>query len=73
MALAPLCMSGEVAQVLCPYLDHDLYDFLASLPAELFLDRSFHADTIMQAYPRYAHVPFDNEVRTPQVELTCPP
>jgi asparagine synthase (glutamine-hydrolysing) len=68
MALAPLCISGEVAQVLCPYLDHDLYDFLASLPAELFLDRSFHTDTIRQAYPRYAHVPFDNEVRTPQVE-----
>ena len=66
--MAPLCLFGEVTQVFCPYLDHDLYDFLASLPAGMFLDHAFHTETIRRAYPRYAHVPFDNEVRTQEVE-----
>ncbi len=69
IALLPFRMLGRVAQVFCPYLDDDLYDFLASLPADLFLSHTFHTDTIRQAYPRYAQVPFDNEV-SPSEEIT---
>jgi hypothetical protein len=67
IALATYCMLGQVANVLCPYLDYDLYDFLASLPASMFLDHKFHTDTIRQAYPRYADIPFEEEVKAPTV------
>jgi asparagine synthase (glutamine-hydrolysing) len=66
IALAPYCMLGQVANVLCPYLDYDLYDFLASLPASMFLDHTFHTDTIRRAYPRYADIPFEEKVKAPQ-------
>ena len=45
--------------VYSPFLDHDLYDFLASLPAELTLDRGLHDEAIRAAYPSYAHVPYE--------------
>jgi asparagine synthase (glutamine-hydrolysing) len=48
-------------RVLAPYLDHDVYDLLAALPASLFLDGRFHTDAIQRAYPRYADLPFATE------------
>ena len=50
--------SPEIVQQ-TPYLDHDLVDFLLSLPARVFLPPSFHADTIHRAYPEYAQIPFE--------------
>ena len=67
----PLCMLGKAAQVFCPYLDDDLYDFLASLPADLFLSHTFHTETIRHAYPYSAGIPFDNEVNpSPSVGIS---
>lgn len=43
-----------------PYLDSELFDFLSSLPATMFLDKSFHTETIRRAFPRYADIPFEN-------------
>jgi hypothetical protein len=54
IALVPYAMYRGVDQVLSPYLDHELYDFLAALPARTLLDHSFHTDAIRRAYPRYA-------------------
>ena len=65
VALAPFSILGEEVKVLCPYLDHDVYDHLMSLPGHMFLGRSFHTDTIRHTYPAYAHIPFDNEVKAP--------
>lgn len=48
-------------RVLAPFLDHDVYDLLAALPASLFLDGRFHADAIRRAHPRYADIPFATE------------
>src|SRR5262249_32742319 len=64
IALAPFRILGDSAQIFCPYLDYDLYDFLTSLPASLFLHHNFHGDTIRRAYPDYARIPFDNEVKS---------
>jgi len=55
-ALAPYSMITHTAQVYTPYLDHDLYDFLTSLPATISLD--VHTETIRQAHPRFAGIPF---------------
>lgn len=43
-----------------PYLDHDLFDFLSSLPSRMFLDKTFHTETIRRAFPRYADIPFED-------------
>lgn len=58
IALAPTCLFGRAATVYCPYLDPDVYDFLAGLPASLLLDHSFHTRAIARAYPDYADVPY---------------
>lgn len=48
-------------RVLAPYVDHDVYDLLAALPASLFLDGRFHTDALLRAHPRYADIPFATE------------
>lgn len=48
-------------QVHTPYLDHDLYDFLASLPPEIVLDHQLHTETIQTAYPRYQAIPYEQK------------
>lgn len=58
IALAPYALLTEAGTVFSPYLDHQLYDFLASLPASMFLDHSFHTDTINRAYPQFANIPY---------------
>jgi asparagine synthase (glutamine-hydrolysing) len=51
-------MLAKVTQVITPYQDHDLFDFLSGLPAEMFLDHSFHTQAIHRAYPKYAALSF---------------
>lgn len=57
-ALAPYGMLSGIARVYAPYLDHDLYDFLVTLPASMMMSHTFHTDTIARAYPAFAHVPY---------------
>lgn len=58
IALAPFGILAGVQTCFCPYLDHGLYDFLASLPPELTVDRTFHTDTIALAHPSAQNVPY---------------
>jgi asparagine synthase (glutamine-hydrolysing) len=58
IALSPFGVFAGVKTCFCPYLDHRLFDFLASLPAEMLLDKTFHSDTISAAYPRHAAIPY---------------
>jgi asparagine synthase (glutamine-hydrolysing) len=46
IALAPFGLLSGVETCFCPYLDHDVFDFLTSLPPEITIDRSFHSETI---------------------------
>lgn len=57
-------------RTIVPYLDRDLWTFLASLPAQLFLEHSFHEDAVKKAYPAFASIPFSNEKvkTTPSVQ-----
>ncbi len=57
IALSPFSIFGAF-RVFAPFLDHDVVDFLAGLPAELFLDHTFHDQAIAQAYPQWAHLPY---------------
>jgi asparagine synthetase B (glutamine-hydrolysing) len=57
IALSPFSIFGAF-RVFAPFLDHDVVDFLGALPADLFLDHTFHDQVIAQAYPRWAHLPY---------------
>jgi len=61
IAAGSLGILGRKARILTPYLDHDLYDFLSSLPARALLDHQFHTQTIQRGYPRYSHIPFESK------------
>lgn len=58
IALAPFGVLGGVETCFCPYLDHELFDFLASLPPEVTIDRSFHTETIERAHPTAARLSY---------------
>jgi asparagine synthase (glutamine-hydrolysing) len=58
IALAPFSILAGVETCFCPYLDHELYDFLTSLPPEITIDRAFHTDTIALAHPSAQSVPY---------------
>jgi hypothetical protein len=61
IALVPYGLLGALPTVYAPYLDHDLFDFLAGLPASLLADHAFHTDTIARAYPQYALLPYEDK------------
>lgn len=44
-----------------PYLDRDVCDFLLSLPPGLTFGQDFHSETIVRAFPEYAHIPFERK------------
>ncbi len=45
-------------RVLTPYLDPDVFELLAGLPAEMFFDHGFHREAMHRAFPRYADIEF---------------
>ena len=65
--LFPMC--SEVAHIYAPFLDYEVFDLLASLPAEMNLDITFHTEAIHRAFPKYQDVPFVN----PKAELRIDP
>lgn len=67
IALVPFGLWDGVGAVVTPYLDPAVFDLLTALPAEMFLDRQFHADAIRRAFPEYAHLPFDVDSALPVV------
>ena len=58
VALSPFGVFSGVKTCFCPYLDHQLFDFLASLPTEMVMDKKLHSDTISAAHPRLAAIPY---------------
>jgi asparagine synthase (glutamine-hydrolysing) len=59
--MSPYGLFNSIPNVFSPFLDRDLYDFLASLPASIFLDHQFHTDTIARAYPQFADIPYEKK------------
>ncbi len=59
IALVPYSILREIPVVYSPFLDHDLYDFLASLPGEMAIGTDFHGAAIRLAYPKFADLPFE--------------
>jgi hypothetical protein len=65
IALSPYRILSRSVEVQSPYLDHALYDFLASLPASLLMDHTLHSAAIGRAYPRYRDLRFEDKTFEP--------
>ncbi|MFC5524292.1 hypothetical protein ACFPPA_00910 [Rhodanobacter ginsengisoli] len=65
IALAPYSLLADIPRVYAPFLDHDLFDFLTTLPSSMLLDHSFHDDTIARAYPNFANFPYVDKAAPP--------
>jgi asparagine synthase (glutamine-hydrolysing) len=57
-ALTPYALFAGAPAVHAPFLDHNLFDFLMSVPPGESTDGTLHDDVIHRAYPRYAHIPW---------------
>ena len=59
IAMMSWLMCAEVPCYYAPYLDYDLFDFLAALPAREFAcGQWFHREAICRAYPQWAQLPY---------------
>lgn len=66
-SIPPTVFFGAHARVWCPYLDADLWDFLASLPPAIMQSDaggSFHDAAIRRAYPDFADIPYPEKKYT---------
>jgi asparagine synthase (glutamine-hydrolysing) len=61
IAPSPFRLLGDSINIITPYLETELFDFLSSLSADLFLDHQFHTDTIAFAYPEFADIPYEKK------------
>jgi hypothetical protein len=61
VALAPFGVWQRAFHVLAPYLDEQVFDFMASLPAEMVGDYGFHADSLAREFPAFAQVGYFSE------------
>lgn len=68
IALAPHALLKGIPRVHAPFLDHDLFDFAATLPADMLMDRAFHTDAIARAYPAFAHIPYADHKHAPPAD-----
>ncbi len=51
----------SVPNVYSPYIDHEVFDFMTSQPASMYLDYQLHTDAIARAHPEFAHVPYEKK------------
>ncbi len=61
ISLIPFSFLGHVPRVYCPYLDHEVFDFLMNLDMSFTLGNALHDETIRRAYPQYADLPFEEK------------
>ena len=61
IALFPYGLLRKIQRVYAPFLDHDLYEHLAALPARMLLDRKLHDDAMRIAYPCAAAIPYSSK------------
>jgi asparagine synthase (glutamine-hydrolysing) len=51
--------------VYAPFLDRDVFDFLAGLPEEMFVDRMFHTQAIARAFPGVGELAYAKKTSIP--------
>lgn len=68
-ALQPFSIARQFGiTAVTPYMDHDLLDFLTSLPPEMYMDKTFHTETIRRMHPEFNDIPYAGDKKTPLIE-----
>jgi asparagine synthase (glutamine-hydrolysing) len=68
--IAPLmCRHVPGVEVITPYLEPELFDWLWSLPYKVVADRRMHDEAIATAFPQYAHLRYEAKQAPPRPEL----
>jgi len=62
ISLNPFALMTGLSQISTPFLDRDLYDFVASLPVGVILEQEPQTAAIRRAFPEYADIPFYDEL-----------
>ena len=65
ISLMPFRILNRSIENRAPFLDYNLYDFLASLPAAFQLGNRFHTQVIQRAFPSYKHIAYASESPSP--------
>ncbi len=65
IGLLPFGLLAHVKTVYCPYLDHDLFDFLMNVNPDYSMKKAFHDETINRAFPKLSDIPFEAADATP--------
>src|SRR5690606_13487146 len=73
IALIPYGLLANVPRVHCPFVDRDLYNFLAGLPWRSVADNNLHTEAIHRAYPEYADIPFADALDAQEKPGACGP
>jgi hypothetical protein len=60
VALSFFRIFGDKFKIITPFFDSDLFDFLSSLPGEIFFGNTLHEETINAAFPQYADIPYED-------------
>lgn len=67
--LQPFSIARQAGVIaVTPYLDHDLVDFLASVPSDIALDKQFYKDSINRMHPRFEDIPYAGDHSSPLIE-----
>jgi len=61
MSLMPFRILNRAVEIRAPFIDYNLYDFLASLPPSFQVGNGFHTQVIQRAHPEYKHIAFASE------------
>jgi hypothetical protein len=56
ISLMPFRILNRSIEIRAPYLDYDLYDFLASLPPSFQMENDLHTSVIQRAFPEYKDI-----------------
>jgi asparagine synthase (glutamine-hydrolysing) len=68
-ALQPFSIARQFGiTAVTPYMDEDLLDFLTSLPPEMYMDKTFHTETIRRMHPEFNDIPYAGDKKTPLIE-----
>ena len=65
VALSPFRLLRNTPNLITPFLEDKLFDLLSSLPAEHFLDHSFHTEAISRAYPELSDLAYEDKSLKP--------
>jgi len=60
ISLIPMSILSHIQNVYCPYLDHDVFDFLMNLDPGYSLNNALHDETIRRNYPEHTDIPFED-------------